>query len=211
MRRALVILLNAIIVGVIAWFFPLFHVVRVGSGERIKPVPTFNAVEAAESFWNSKLSPALAQAPDAAKVLTALRDDGRAARDRYGRKVGVSRTTLFVVQGRGKIVSINPQGIGVALDEGAQDANIVLKTGLVFGNIVRDSTGLFDPSSFSDSRQLNEISAELNRIVETRVVPTLKSAAKLDGRISFAACAEITDDAVRERPLAMIPLHVHVE
>jgi predicted lipoprotein len=211
MRRAIVSLCVAVVAGVVVWIFPLFHVVRNENGVGAKEQSDSNAAESANTFWNSQLIPALKQAPDAAIVLTSLRENDKSAREKFGRKIGVSRTSMFVVRGIGKIVWIDKQGVGVAVAEDSQDADVVLQTGLVFGNIVRDATGLLDTSAFSDSRQLNEVSAELNRMVETRVVQKLKDTAKVGRQVSFAGCAEIPDDASDTRPLTIIPLVIQVE
>lgn len=211
MRRAGKILLIVVAAGVIVWLFPLFHVARLDGNAATKGETVFNASEFATTFWNSKLMPALNQSPDVVTVLAAFNEDGATARDKFGRKIGVSRTSLLVVRGSGRIVSIDKQGIGVAVTEGSQEADVVLKTGLVFGNIVRDATGLLDASAFNDSRQLNEISVELNRIVEARVVQKLKDTAKVGRQVSFAGCAEIPDEASSIHPLAIIPLETRVE
>ena len=91
-------------------------------------------------------------------------------------------------------MTIDKKGVGVALQGEAKEPDIVLQTGLLFGNTVRDATGLLDASNFPDSRQFNEISTELNRIVEARVIPILKEKAAVGRQIDFAGCAEIPDE-----------------
>lgn len=211
MRRAAITLFGAVIAGVALWFFPLFHVVRNESGETTIDQSEANAAESANVFWNAKLIPALKQAPEAAAVLVALRENDRAARARLGRKVGVGRTSVFVVRGNGKIVAVEKKGVGVAIADESQAPDVILQTGLVFGNVVRDSTGLLDTSAYSDSRLLNEISSELNKITETRVVQALKDTARVGRHIEFAGCVEVPDDASEVGPLAIIPLDVRVE
>lgn len=211
MRRAIGSLCVTVVAGVVVWLYPLFHVVRSESGAGAKGESDFNANQFASTFWYAQLIPALKQAPDATAVLAAFRENGKEAREKFGRRIGVGRTRLFVVRGSGKIVSVDNQEIGVALTEESQDPDFVLKTGLVFGNVVRDATGLLDTSRFSDSRRLNEISTELNRIAETRVVQQLKESAKVGRRVEFAGCAEIPDDASGIPPLAIVPLDVRVE
>ena len=145
------------------------------------------------------------------RLLADFRASPETARAKFGRKVGVSRTRLVVLRGNGTIVTIDKKGVGVALQGETKEADIVLQTGLLFGNTVRDATGLLDASNFPDSRQFNEISTELNRIVEARIVPILKEKAVVGRQIHFAGCAEIADEGELVKPLTIIPLEVRVE
>lgn len=115
------------------------------------------------------------------------------------------------MRGSGTIVKVDKKGVAVALQGETKGADFVLQTGLLFGNTVRDATGLLDASSFPDSRQFNEISTELNRSIEARVIPVLKEKAVVGRQIHFAGCAEIPDEGELIRPLIIIPLEIRIE
>ena len=115
------------------------------------------------------------------------------------------------MRGAGTIVSVDKQGVGVSLDSPSGPADVVLQTGLLFGNTVRDVTGLLDASEFSDSRDFNEISTELNRIVETRVIAELKKRSAVGKPIKFYACGQLLPDSGSVIPLRLIPLKVELE
>jgi predicted lipoprotein len=211
MNRFFAILCYSVFAGGLCWFFPLFHIVRNESVENSKQQSDFNAAEFAKTFWSDKLIPSLKQSPEAAIVLSTLRDDPQSARARFGRKIGVSRTSLFVMRGSGTIVTIDTKGIGVALQHEAKEPDVIFQTGLLFGNVVRDATDLLDANKFADSRQFNEVSTELNRIVEAQAISVLKDKAAVGQRIDFAACAEIPDDEKVTGPLKLIPLDIRIE
>ena len=211
MKRTWIIFCCLLLLGCLFWCFPLFHVVRIDQLKNSLNESTFSAAEFAKTFWSEQLTPSLNQAPDAATLLADLRASPETARTKFGRKVGVSRTRLVVLRGKGTIVTIDKKGVGVALHDNAKEADIVLQTGLLFGNTVRDATGLLDASNFPDSRQFNEISTELNRIVETRVVPMLKEKAVVGRQVHFTGCAEIADEGEPAKPLTIIPMDVRIE
>jgi predicted lipoprotein len=211
MNRILAILCYAAFAGGLLWFFPLFHVVRNNVFDSTKQSSPSNAAEIAERFWSEQLIPSLKKAPEATSVLSALRDDPQSALARFGRKVGVSHTCLLVLQGGGTIVTADKKGVGVSFRPDAREPDIILKTGLLFGNVLRDATGLLEVSNFADSRQFNEVSTELNRIAEARVIVRLKDKAVVGRHISFAGCAEIPDDAKEIIPLTIIPFAAHIE
>jgi predicted lipoprotein len=208
MKRLVVILCWLLLLGVLFWLFPLFHIVPLEELDRAQQETQFDAAEFSKSFWIERLVPSLNQATDAAEFFAAVRDDPLAAREKFGRKVGVSRTRYVVLRGRGKIIKVDDDEIAVALDPQNSEADIILQAGLVLGNTVRDATGLLEAGQFSRSQDFNDISSELNRIVETNVVSELKSKASVGRDIRFVGCTEIFDDAPAIRPLKVIPLDV---
>jgi predicted lipoprotein len=211
MKRVWLILCCLLLLGCFCWCFPLFHLVRIERAENSAHGTTFNATDFAKAFWSDRLTPSLAQVPDATAVISAFAASPEPAHAKFGRKIGVSRTTLVVVQCNGTIAMSDKKGVGVALQGNENEADIVLQTGLLFGNTVRDATGLLDSSNFPDSRQFNDVSTELNRIVETRIIPMLKEKAAVGRKIHFAGCAEIPDESAMPRPLKVIPLEIRIE
>jgi predicted lipoprotein len=211
MKRTWIICCCLLFLGGLLWCFPLFHVVRLEQIHASQQESAFDAAAFAKSFWSERLTPSLTQAADAATFLADVRANPETARAKFGRKVGVSRTRLVVLRGKGTIVMIDKKGVGVALQGETKEADIVLQTGLLFGNTVRDVTGLLDASNFPDSRQFNDISTELNRIVEASVIPKLKDKAVIGRQIHFVGCGEFSDEGALVKPLTIIPLEVRVE
>lgn len=211
MNRAFAILGIVLLAFVLVWFFPLFHVVSRESLRAAKEKISFNADKYVDEFWTAHLTSAFDDASDANTVLNALREDAQQAGSQFGRTVGIGRSTLYFLRGKGTIVSIENMQIGVSLAEGSQDADIVLSTGLLFGNTVRDATGLLNGDDFPNSQQFNEISTELNRRIEKDVLPSLKSEAEVGKAVQFVGCAELTRLPRDITPLKVVPLEVKFE
>jgi predicted lipoprotein len=205
MRRPVVIVILVAVLAAIGWAFPLFHVLPLRASRAAVEQKAFNADEYAAEFWRAKLTPRLAQAADARAVLDGLRRDAAATGKQYGRTLGMSDSVLYFIRGTGTITAADDRGITLALD-GAGAPALLLKTGLLFGNTVRDATGLLDVNAFADSQDFNAISAALNKIVETQVLPVLKAAAQPGKRLRFTAALEVAAGAENDRPLVAIPV-----
>jgi predicted lipoprotein len=211
MQRFGLILAFLFATGGLLWLFPLFHIVRLDGGEHATGQTTFNAADFAQSFWTDQLTPWLNRPWDNSEQFFAeYRRSPQAAREKHGRKVGVSRSRLFVLRGSGTIASVDSKGVVVKLDHDGGDTEIILQTGLLFGNTVRDATGLLDASDFPNSQHFNAVSTELNRLVETNVIAKLKELVSPGRKIQFVGCAQLSD-AAATRPLKIIPLQVQVE
>ena len=207
MRRVLFWLIGLVVVGGLCWLWPPFRIVPVGQAQQKQLHGAFDAPAFARAFWDQQLLPATARAVPVAELLSGLAQDPAAARQRFGRALGLTSTTCFFVQGSGRITAADKEGISVALDGIPAGTGVRLSTGLLFGNTVRDATGLLDVNAFPDSRDFNAISAELNRLVETRVLPALRNHAALAKGIWFAGCIEL-EEGPAPKTLQVIPVKV---
>jgi len=211
MKRAV---LAVLVLGLLAGgfrFVPLFHFVPLKQEQGRQAAAEFNPTNFAAAFWNDRLLKSLDRAADAETVLAALSADPQKARTQFGRTLGVSSATLFFLRGTGRVVSVTKKGVSLKLKIGDDAADLLLPTGLLFGNTVRDGTGLLDASAFPNSQNFNDLSAELNRIVETTLLPQLREQSKVGAKISFAGCAEIAEDDADVKPLPVIPVAVKLE
>jgi predicted lipoprotein len=211
MKRVLLIAGGLLLLGIIGWFFPLFHVVSREALRAEREQKEFRAGEFVKDFWAAKLTPALTDAEDAVTVLAALRESPEQAGTMYGRKVGLGRSTLYFLRGTGTIVAVDKNHVGVKLGGDTGDADVFLETGLLFGNVVRDATGLLSGDDFPNSQQFNEISTELNRTIEASVLPPVKERAQVGDAVEFVGCAEVTNVPRDIAPLKLVPLEVKFE
>ncbi len=113
------------------------------------------------------------------------------------------------MSGKGVVTDVAKDSVSLKF-EGSDAADVVLETGNVFGNAARDATGLLDVNDYPNSRQFNDIAAELNRRIEEDVLPALRSNAVAGATVRFTGCAEIADDGTAVLPLRLIPLRVEI-
>jgi predicted lipoprotein len=186
--------------------FPLFHVVQLTNAtEQTRNV--FDAAQFAESFWNGKLIPsAHSSSVRAGVLLPAILADAAAARRKYAHGAGLGDTYFYFVSGSGRVKSVADAEVTLTVTNAGNDAEVSLETGLVFGDALRDGTGLLNPSDFPNSQNFNDISAALDHIAESRVLPALRKEARVGANIAFAGCAEVDDESTDLRPLKVIPI-----
>jgi predicted lipoprotein len=210
MQRAVVAILLIVAASGLCWLFPLFHVVPLKRVLEEKSANIFDAAQFSDIFWSEKLLPSINKAVPAEKLLPAIRADPAAAKTNYSRSLGMGDSYIYFLRGEGKVVSISGDEIFLAVSESATNAEIVLETGLIFGNTLRDGTGLLSASDYPDSQDFNDIAAALNKIAVTRVLPKLREA-KVGAKISFAGCAEVDDESTDLKPLKVIQIQAEVQ
>jgi predicted lipoprotein len=193
------------------WIFPPFHIRSLARVQAAKASTQFNAADFVDKFWNERLLKSLDQAADAGKVLAAIAAGSQKAHEQFGHSVGISSSYYFFLSGSGRVVSVDETGVGFSLKGEGNDVDVLVPLGLVFGNAVRDGTGMLDSSAFPNSQEFNDISARLNHIVETQVLPELQRLAAVGKRVQFVGCVEVADEDADLKPLKLVPVSVKAE
>lgn len=170
----------------------------------------FNARDFVARFWTELLASAPVRARDAGAVLTAIAREPADACADFGRSLGIGGTCTFFLRGTGRVVGVTEDEVRLAVEDvgAGDDVDVLIPLGLVFGNAVRDASGLLDSSAFPNAQQFNDVAAGLNAIVETQVLPELPAIAQEGAEIEFVGCAELAEGADEPLPLRLVPVSV---
>lgn len=197
-------------ITLLMYCFPPFHVVPLrqdGTG-RHGAVAAFDPASYVDQFWARRLIPAASNAVDAAALVAAIEKDRGSAHRKYGHRLGLGGPYSYLVEGTGRVVSVAKDAIVLALGAGQSPAQVSLQAGMIFGNAVRDGTGLLDIDDFPNSQDFNALSSELNKRIEERVLPELRQKAAVGATLHFVGCAEVVDEETDLHPLPVVPFIV---
>jgi len=197
-------------VAVFSYFVPLFHVVPLQAARDDAALAGFDVAAFVDPFWDGPLREAAERAPDAAELLASLQHDFAGTADRYGRRLGLGGRISFLVSGIGRVAAIDSNAVTIALSDN-DPAEVIIRTGPVFGNALRDASGLFDVSDFASAQDFNAISAEINRRVEAQVLPQLEAIAEPGAAIRFAGGVELADTGQAPGSLNLVPLLIETQ
>ena len=211
MNRAAPILIAIVVLCAGIWLVPLVHFVPLKSARQHSTEATFNPSAFAETFWSERLLESMDKAVDAAVLLAEIKQDPKEAREKHGRTLGLSGTYYYFVSGTGRILTVDKESVSLTLGAKDSTVDIILETGNIFGNAVRDGTGLIDVNDYPNSRDFNDISSEINRRIEERVLPPLRAKAAVGATVHFAGCAEISDETTDLHPLVLVPIVAEVQ
>ena len=168
----------------------------------------FDPAEYAQNFWTEKLMKNLDSAVDASVLFQAIKKGPEEARNKYALSLGMSSIYNYFITGKGWIVSIDEDGIGIALSRDGLNADITIAIIDIFGNAVRDAAGLIDLNEFVNIQDFNDISIEINKIVTSKVIPPFKEKVRTGMNVKFVGCAEIMNEETDLSPLLIIPVYL---
>jgi len=204
--RVLKWLASLAVAAVLVYFVPLVHVVPIEAARKQATAAEFDAAAYVDRYWD-QLRKTAQDAPDAAELLAALRRDFAGTADRYGHRLGLGGKVSFFVSGTGHVVAVRGRAVEIALEDNGP-AEIVIRTGPVFGNTVRDGSGLFDVSDFANVQHFNAVSAEINRRIEADVLPALAGQTEPGSTVRFGGGVELADTGAVPASLTVVPLDI---
>jgi predicted lipoprotein len=173
-----------------------------------KAATEFNPTRYAQTFWDNKLMPGLNKAVDVVQLANMLSKDTAKAFNTYSHALGIGNLRYFLVKGKGTIISINEDDVSISIDSSKQ--NIKIATEYIFGNGVRDATGLININEFNNTMDFNNVSAEINKIIREKVLPSFKSNAKMGSKIEFVGAIELNKEHLDLSDIEVIPVKVSV-
>jgi len=161
----------------------------------------------ASNYFYKQLPAAIAKAPDVDKLIAMIKTDTAAAFKTYGHALAIGTTRYFLVQGKGTIVNIDEDGVEVSTPSGNP---VLLATEFVYGNALRDASGLVDINKFSNTMDLNNISAEVDRIVRTKILPAVKPQFKKGSKIIFSGAVGLNQAHLQLEDMEITPVSLKI-
>jgi hypothetical protein len=181
---------------------------KTGGGGTGIDTDTFDPKVYALSFLENDLPAVLERAPEADQILKLLVTDKDQALNGFAHVLGISRSYYFLVKGEGNIKSIENEYVTIE----TKDGNIIkLATDFIFGNAVREGSGLVDIDQFLNMTDFNNVSIEINKLIKERVIKGFKEQVRTDMQIRFSGAFEINMDDLNLSEVIMIPVSLNVQ
>lgn len=206
--KALKYIISVVAIVIIAYNSVYFK--KLDEVKAVKAAATFDASKYAQTFWNNKLLPNINRAIDLNQLTTMLSTDTTKTFETYSHALGIGNLRYFLVKGKGEITLINDDDIVVSLLGDTTTYIRTIATEYVFGNAVRDATGLIDINEFSNTMDFNNVSAELNKIIREKVLPPFKSAVKKGNTIEFVGAIELNKEHLNLQKIEVVPIEIKI-
>lgn len=149
---------------------------------------SFDAAAYAKDLFDHRLPPVLAKSVSLDELLSSLKSSADQSFKKYGHSLTIGSSKFFMVKGDGKIEAIDESSVTIRTPQNNQ---LKINTEFVFGNDIRDAYGLIKLNDFTNTIDLSNISAEINKIVRTKVIPPFKAAVKKGDHVAFIGAIEL--------------------
>jgi predicted lipoprotein len=168
----------------------------------------FDAILYANDVWENKLPEVAGQAPELTYLIELLESDPESAFTEFGKKLGISKTWYFFAKGEGEIDSAGNETIWVKITD---DRQIQLATAFIFGNAVREGSGVVNIDDFINMTDFNNVSVALNKMVKNEIIPVLIKNSRTGRRLKFSGVFEINEEKIDLNAIRIIPVSISFE
>jgi predicted lipoprotein len=182
------------------YFLPLGEVVEERESRQ------FNASVYREKFWN-ELKDQLDSAIHLKQLTDLLSSDAESTFNEHSNVLGIGNIRFFLIQSSGTVKGINDDHIVLEIDP---DLSVRLMTDYIFGNAVRDASGLIDVNEFSNTMHFNEVSSQINQRIADEVLPPFLNKVGLNDKVSFVGALELHRIFFDLQDLEVIPVQIQI-
>ncbi|HEX6891625.1 MAG TPA: DUF2291 domain-containing protein [Chryseolinea sp.] len=170
----------------------------------------FNATTFARNFYDNKLLLRADSAVDLGALISLLRSEPGQAFNKYSNALAIGNIRYFLVRGEGRITSIGDYATAIELAGQSVKTNINIATEFVYGNAIRDASGLLKLNDFSNTADFNSISENINSIVRNEVLPGFVAKSKPGIGVKFAGAIELNEKYLAIDSIEVIPIRISV-
>ncbi|WP_170863107.1 DUF2291 family protein [Pseudozobellia thermophila] len=139
------------------------------------------------------------------ELLAQLKTDLEATLEEKGNKLGIGKDYYFMVEGKAQVLDILEEEVVVGLDNAAAD-KIYIATDFIFGNAIREASGVFDIGDYQNTMDFNNISIELNNIVREEVIPPFLKNIKQGDHVYFKGAVKVNKKNPNLDRMRVVPL-----
>ena len=207
MNRYIKYLLLIVAIGLVAYksvYVKKLSTIKVTTDEK------FDAVSFSKNLWEEKLPAKLDSAVDLAIFIKAAHANPAGAFSKYTNALGIGNYRYALVKAEGTVTEVSEDDIALQIRMGDSLMTAKLATEFIYGNAIRDASGLVEVKNFPNTMDLNNISEELNKMVRKTVLPPFKTSVKKGDKLIVSGAIEIHKEHIKWNELEIIPVKLQI-
>ena len=207
MNRYIKYLLLILAIGLVAYksvYVKKLSTIKVVTNEK------FDAISFSKNLWEEKLPAKLDSAVELVIFIKTARANPADAFSKYTNALGIGNYRYALVKTEGTVTDVNEDDITLQIKMGDSLMTAKLATEFIYGNAIRDASGLVDVKNFPNTMDLNNISEELNKMVRKTILPPFKTAVKKGDKLIVTGAIEIHKEHIKWNELEIIPVQLQI-
>lgn len=200
--KYLIALVVVLFIGYNSVYFKKLSEVQAGIADG-----KLNTEEYTRNFWDKKLMPSLKKAIDINTLVNLLQTNPDKAFKDHAHALGIGNLQYFMIKGEGQVVSINENDVELNI-VGAGNQRVRVATEYVYGNAVRDASGLLNMNEFDNTGIFNEVSAGINKIIRAEVLPSFKKSVAENDKVQFVGAIELNRKFLNLKDVELTPVQL---
>ena len=171
---------------------------------------SFDAVGFSKKLWEEKMPAKLDSAIDLSQLITAIDKESETAINKYTNALAIGNYRYALVKLDAIVMDVKKDEVMLLMKHNDSLIIVNLATEFIYGNAIRDASGLVQVKDFPNTTDLNGISEELNKIIRTSVLPAFKTSVKIGDKINVVAAVELNKEHIHWDSIELLPVRIQV-
>ena len=171
---------------------------------------SFDAAGFSKKMWEEKMPAKLDSAIDLSQLITAIDKESETAINKYTNALAIGNYRYALVKLDAIVMDVKKDEVMLLMKHNDSLIIVNLATEFIYGNAIRDASGLVQVKDFPNTADLNGISEELNKIIRTSVLPAFKTSVKIGDKINVVAAVELNKEHIRWSNIELLPVRIQV-
>jgi predicted lipoprotein len=206
-RKIIKYVLLVLVIGLLA--YNSIYIKKLSEVKAAAPV-AFDAASFVQQLWKEQLPARLNTAAGLDTVIAALRTQPDKAFEQYSNTLSIGNIRYSMIKTTGRVLALNEDEVTVLVACAGNPVVVKLNTEYIYGNAIRDASGLVNVKDFVNTMDLNNISGELNKHVRQEVLPAFKASVQKQDSIAFTGAVELNKEHLKLEELSIIPVQIKI-
>lgn len=180
------------------------------STRKASAIDEFDATEFSKKLWDEKMSSKIDSAVRLDVLINSVGKDGETAINKYTNALAIGNYRYALVKLDADVLEVKADEVILGTSHNDSILTVNLATEFIYGNAIRDASGLVQVKDFPNTTHLNGISEGLNKIIRTSVLPTFKSEIKKGDRVNIVAAVELNKEHIHWQGIELLPVRVQI-
>ncbi len=180
------------------------------STRKSKVAVAFNAKEFSAKLWQEKMP---AKIDSAIELTTLIQEIAAAPADAINKQtnaLAIGNYRYALVKLEATVVDVKEDEMQLQVKHNDSLLTVNLATEFIYGNAIRDASGLVQVKDFPNTSDLNAISEEFNKTVRSTVLPSFKTTVKKGDIVQVVAALEFNKEHIQWQGIELLPVKLQI-
>ena len=170
----------------------------------------FDATVFSRKLWDERMPAKIDSAMILSLLIRSIDKDGETAIDKHTNALAIGNYRYALVKLDATVTDVKEDEVMLSTAHNDTLITVNLATEFIYGNAIRDASGLVQVKDFPNTTHLNGISEGLNKIIRTSVLPTFKSVIKKGDSVNIIAAVELNKEHIHWNGIELLPVQIQI-
>ncbi|HSC55048.1 MAG TPA: DUF2291 family protein [Phnomibacter sp.] len=170
----------------------------------------FDVASFSRDLWRKDFPAKMDSAVDLSVLIDAMQEAKGAAFEKYTHALAIGNYRYALIKAKLRVIEVKEDEVMAGINHHDSVLIVNAATEFIYGNAIRDASGLIQVKDYPNASDLNSISEGLNKIVRTEVLPDFKKKVKAGDNLDIVAAIELNKEHLHWHGIELLPVRIQI-